>query len=320
MDSEETDVILREDDIHFTIHLDPDDSKDGLLSSEIYRNSEAYQSQPRREVTSLESKGYDMTIRCRRPRYGLSKNDMGEDVPAALVVLDCSFTPLYSDSTVRFKRAEITVDFKDAPAPARGDATDRSADDAHQPEVLHWAPRNYQSPSTQLVGQASGSVGVKASDPMNIVGVGVKGSEAKPVFEESAFTIRGVKKGDPGARIRWTIREDEIKRKGLPAEIPLGVVVACVPGRRFAARVKVEAAIRLSVFQLSRVAGAKDEPLCFTYPAERVERGVDLQKETDKLENLDHLFSNKVSIRIISGAQVEGDSASDPTTITLDSS
>ncbi|KAH7010167.1 hypothetical protein EDB80DRAFT_892223 [Ilyonectria destructans] len=283
--------------VQFTIPLEYDDYDQSLLGSRTHKNSAGYQSQPRKEVTSYDSAGYGLEVRCRRPRYGTSKNEAKEDVSAALVVLDFSFQPRYSDSTVRFKRAEITFDFDDADT-VDHNPHDGMLDPTHQLEVLHWEPRTFQSPATQIVGQKSAQIGLSVEGPSGVGKAGVQTNETKPIIRESAFSIHAVKMGDPGSLIRWTIREDNIRKSGLPPELSLGVICSCTPGRKFVARIRVEATIRLSLLQLSRVAGEKDDPLCFTYPEGQVE--APLQEELETLKILKKDFINKVGLRAVS--------------------
>ncbi|RFU35592.1 hypothetical protein B7463_g747, partial [Scytalidium lignicola] len=269
---------LNDGEVHFSICLDDDEHAEGLLGSEVYENSGSYESQPRREVTSLKSTS------CR-----------GGPSSARFY-----FAPRgRSASNVRFKRAEISFDFQDA-ATVGLNPHDASFDWTHQPEVLHWAPRNFQGPITQLVGQKTAQLDLNVSDPSNISGVHATGATAGAYIKDRYFSIQSMKEGDPGGKVRWILRENELKKDGLPkAEISLGAIVCCTPGRKFISMTKIKAIIRLPFAQLSQTAGIKDDPLSFTYPEERVERH--LEPELERFNRLDHLFSNNVSLRVIAG-------------------
>jgi hypothetical protein len=288
--------LLDEGAFEFSICFEDDDYEDGLLGPGVPGNSSAHESQPRKQVAFLKSSSYSMRVRCRRPLYGTAKNEEGEDVSAALVVLDFAFVRL-GDRNVRFKTANISFDFQDA-ATIGLNPHDASFDWSVQPEVLHWEPRTFIGAVTQFVEKRTGQLGLTLSEPLNIAGVEAKLAGVSANVKDHFFSIQSTREEEAESCVRWILQEKP--KDGLPLyEIPLAAIVRCIPGRKFIAKVRVEATIRLSWGQISRIAGEKDGPLPFTHPNERVERP--LETELEAFKRLDHLFDRKVSLRIIAG-------------------
>ena len=84
---------------------------------------------------------------------------------------------------------------------------------------------------------------------------------------ESKLLVHGVRSGR-GTRnkVTWTVKEDRLKKDGLPPEMHMPIIVTSKEPRRFLARVTVSAHYAIVRGQLARmipVIGKMDEPLYF---------------------------------------------------------
>ena len=252
------------EEIEFSVELKEDELRsDQLGGSQVVRNGEQYQDQPRKEVTTMQAGSTYVGVRCQRPHYGLAKNNDAEpqDVHAALIVLELSFQPLKNS---RLKLAGVQIEVEDS-ATLNLNAHQMQIDSNDQPVILRWVPEDYKGPVTQIIGHRSREFGVSVSDPSQVLGANARIGSATATLEEGFFSIDGVPLGDRPSAVRWVLREDKIK-KGLPKQVKLGLIVKCTPSRKFAARVKVTANIWRGKLQL--VAGEKDDPLFFTPPTD----------------------------------------------------
>lgn len=250
------------DYIEFSIPLDHDDERSGLLGSQPYQNDGEYLSEPRREVTAIDSAAYTLIVRCRRPIYGNATNDKNELVSAAFIAFNISFQETYASS--RFKRAEFVVEFLDTATVHLNPHATR-IDRTYQPVILGFEPRTFDGPITRIKGQTTYKLGVGVSDPTNIAGLKGTVSQTQEYIKEGHFNVHGVKRERDISKIKWVIKEDPIKKTGLPKELEsLAIMVTCTPGRKFVARVRVEADIRVLLGQVAPMAGKKDDPLYFT--------------------------------------------------------
>ena len=231
----------------------------------------------------MESTAYTMVIRCRRPIYGMVTNHLKQKVLGAFIAFDISFVESYASS--RFKRAVIKVDFLDATAVSLNPHAIK-IDRTYQPHIVVFEPQTFEGPVTRLRGQTSYKLELGVSDPTDVAGLKGSISKTGDYVRELCFDIRGLKRERDLSLIKWTLREDPLKKTGLPKEVEsLGIIVSCEPGRKFAARVQIEADIRLAMMQVSPMAGKKDEPLFFTPPGHAPEGQLEA-----KLQEIDVKF------------------------------
>ena len=269
------------EEVEFSILLEDDDLRSRQLGgSQIGRNKEQHMDAPRGDVTAIQTGSFNVGVRCQRPRYGLAKNNDGEDVPAALIRLDLSFQQL---SSSRFRRAQVEIEFEDA-STLELNAHEVQISSAYQPTILRFAPRLYQGPITQVTGHRSRELGMSISDPSQVVGVRAKLADTTPTVKEGSFIIHGMPKRD-ASEIHWSLREDKIKKTGLFPEVSVGVLVSCTQGRKFAARVRLTADIWALNF-LKLVAGKKDDPLFFTPPMDFGPN--ELDEKLDEVDQIDY--------------------------------
>ncbi|MCJ1329535.1 hypothetical protein MMC10_006215 [Thelotrema lepadinum] len=268
------------EEVNFSILLEDDDLRSRQLgSSQIGRNKEQHMDAPRQEVTAIETGSFNVSVRCQRPRYGLAKNDKGEDVLATLIRFDLSFQQL----SKRLRRAEVEIEFEDA-STLDLNAHEVQISSVDEPTILRIAPRLYQGTITQVIGHRSRELGMSISDPSQVAGVRAKLADTTPTVKEGSFTIHGRVKRSPASEVHWVLREDKIKKTGLFPEVSVGILVSCTPGRKFAARVRVTADIWLNFLKL--VAGKKDDPLFFTPPMDFGQN--ELDKKLDEIDQMDY--------------------------------
>jgi hypothetical protein len=254
----------------FSFSLEDDDLRSEQLGHHTYRNYN--ESHPRGLVTARHEGGYYFHARCRRPIHGsynsldqqtssVSAIDAPKHVSAALIVLDFSFQQRAS-SRSRFKMAEIELEFYDAATVLLNPHESGAEIDITQvPTVLHFEPQQFEGPVASAVGQTGHALGISVSDPTNMFSFNPSISRTTPFVVESSFKVHGVLENDPPSKIHWVMREDKLKKNGIRPEVSIAAIVKYVPGRKFAARVRIRADVALRFVR--PVAGAKDDPLYF---------------------------------------------------------
>jgi len=277
--------------LEFTIPLTTDDFQEGQLGSQIYRNDRQHQNEPRSLVTAEQKEDvyyFDVRTEPLRhiPRWVLFPDENNKLVPATLIILNLCLQRYTSNA--RFKFLQIHVDVMDADMVHRN-THEGKIDLSHQPQVLDFQPRLFEGRVTEIIGQTHLGIGFSASDTFQLGGGGFNASKRSPAVKEGCFTVHGTQRHDPASGVVWTMLEDKVKKNGVPAEVSVGVVVQCTPGRRFAATFKLEAEVKVWRTQRA-VAGEKDEPLYFLPPADRSDFKEFPAAEYEKLASkLDHL-------------------------------
>jgi len=188
------------DYIEFAIPLNHDDERSGLLGSQPYQNvEEEYLTEPRREVTAIDSGAYTLVVRCRRPIYGQATNDKDEIVSAAFIAFNISFQETYAST--RFKRAEILVEFLDA-ATVNLNPHATQIDRTYQPRVLGFEPKTFEGPITRIKGSTTYNLGIGVSDPSGITSLKGTRSNTEEYNKEGQFSVHGVKREKDISRIK----------------------------------------------------------------------------------------------------------------------
>jgi len=277
--------------LEFTIPLTTDDFQEGQLGSQIYRNDKEHEKKPRSLVTADQKEDvYYFDVRTeptrRMPRWVLFPDENNKLVPATLIVLNLCLqrhTP-----NARFKLIRIYVDVMDADMVHRN-AHEGEIDLSHQPQVLDFQPRQFEGRVTELISQTHQGISLSGG-AFHIGGGSFTASRRSPAIEEGCFTVHGSQRHDPASGVVWVMLEDKVKKSGVPAELSVGLVVQCTPGRRFAATFKLEADVWIKVWGTRRaVVGKKDEPLYFLPPADRSDFKEFPAAEYEKLSKLEHL-------------------------------
>ncbi|KAN0075767.1 hypothetical protein V8E54_007037 [Elaphomyces granulatus] len=277
--------------LEFTIPLTTDDFQEGQLGSKIYKNDEQHQNEPRSLVTAEQKEDvyyFDVRIEPLRdiPRWVLFPDENNKLVPATLIILNLCLQRYTSNA--RFRFLGIHVDVMDADMVHRN-AHEGKIDLSHQPQVLDFQPRQFEGLVTELIGQTHWGIPCSASDSFQLGGGGGGGgfsaSKRSPAVKEGYFTVHGTQRNDPASGV---VLENKVKKDGVPAEVSVGLVVQCTPGRRFATTLKLEADVKVWRTQRA-VAGEKDEPLYFLPPTNRSDFKEFPAAKYEKLSKLEHL-------------------------------
>ncbi|KAK5118453.1 hypothetical protein LTR62_002967 [Meristemomyces frigidus] len=241
-----------------------DDLPAGQLGTHIYRNPPEHQNLPRDLITAAEKKNaYYQQVRFHRAKYGKYNG-----LDACLIVFKLSFQTLRS--TLRFKSAELEVEFDDA-ANLGLNPYEVDLDTTFRPRVLRHEPGYFKGPVSEVQGSSTVKLDIPIQAPGGIVGITPGISRSRDTLRESAFEVHGVVKEDPPSLVHWVMREDGIKDNGIRPELAVAIIVQYFPPRRFFARVRFKAdlfmtslrpADLLSTF-VKPVCGLKDDPVFF---------------------------------------------------------
>ncbi|KAF2464997.1 uncharacterized protein BDR25DRAFT_360901 [Lindgomyces ingoldianus] len=271
----------------FDIELSNDDTLDYQLSPPVFLNTaEAHKYSPRDLVTEREllAGRFYLQVRCQRPKFGVY-----QDRPACLIILDHAFQNANTKS--RFKSAQISIFFEDASV-IYLDPNDDDNDDAfeaarpHRPKVLEFQPMNYMrhAPSTPTAkGSITATLGISSAGLVPGIPVPELSAEVeakRPFVKEGFHSITGVTKGASQNLLSFALAENTLSKSGVIPRLSTPVIVSYTPGRKFAARVKVQAVLEGRFTGL--VQGKKDDPLMFGSLLSMPEERVDLKKESLK--------------------------------------
>ncbi|KAF2183987.1 hypothetical protein K469DRAFT_667762 [Zopfia rhizophila CBS 207.26] len=211
-----------------------------------------------REIIAEELRSTFFQAELKRPLHlGLHS-----ELPAYL--LHFSFSFQRSGSNSRIRAATVTITFDDAPTDTE-ENSDEEDEDAPPPAILDFYPKDYKGPVFKATVERSTEVSLAVSSG-GIVTPGVKVCEKKTLEEEGRLAVHGVTRGRPKHKVIWTIRENEVSKKGIPNTIQLPLIVRPQNGRRFSASLVIHAkyGIRRGVLaKIIPVLGRLNEPIYF---------------------------------------------------------
>lgn len=252
---------------------------------------ESEEIQPRELVSSAEIKDSYFEVRLRHVEFA-TWGGAESPRPACLIVLETNFQPRVGRSReLRFSDASIDVEFRDASllgtehSPVDRDPT------VTGPTILDFAPTLVEGPTSTGQQTTSFAVSVSPNSGGLVPGLNlptpllpsIAFNNTTTVPKTGATVTHGVLRGSPPHRVKWTISENELTKKGIPRRVKLAMIVGYTQGRSFAMKVGMKASLvgASGWWPVRAAAGGNDAPVHF-HPGRMMEKGIGIGESAER--------------------------------------
>jgi len=255
--SKETTQMATIDSNELTCVLNSYEQKETILqlpsgTSELGQRNEVEET--RDKITHIEAWHRSVIGTVTRVRYGSYNN-----FPACLICM--RFTFRYSKDLLRFKKAEISVNFENRPSQTLNQNKD--------PAVQAFSPRKIYGKPTEEAKKFTYEVKLQASVSVGPASIGPELSVSKESAfkEEHQLEIIGLDKSKRRRNfshaVIWTVTEDKLHSSGIPDELNVAVIVGHDGDFQAEVNVTLDTPVMSGLY--SNV-WARDEPVLFVPP------------------------------------------------------